>query len=180
MGGDWVHARALILIYPPVFNGLSTWVLRRSKHVAEPITINVHLRELIGWVLVESVMVGIGGVALFFCCQACPVPGQTLLPLVIAWAASSAVGNLFFWLPATSLLRDGALVLALTPSLPTSVAILFALLARVVDCFFAADRGSFGCGWTARSGSRAGLSDRRHRRQVLIRRHGCDWNCFLR
>jgi|WetSurMetagenome_2_1015567.scaffolds.fasta_scaffold10238_2 uncharacterized membrane protein YbhN (UPF0104 family) len=125
-------ALALILIYPPVFNSLSTWVLRRSKRVAEPITINVHLRELIGWVLVESVMVGIGGVALFFLLSSLvAAPRQTLLPLVIAWAASSAVGNLFFWLPATSLLRDGALILALTPSLSAPVAILFALLARV-------------------------------------------------
>ena len=123
---------ALILIYPPVFNRLSTWVLQRSKRVAEPITINVHLRELVGWVLVEIVMVGIGGVALFLLLSSLvPVPVQTLLPLVIAWAASSAVGNLFFWLPATSLLRDGALILALTPPLPVSLAILFALLARV-------------------------------------------------
>jgi hypothetical protein len=123
---------ALVLIYPPVFNRLSTWVLQRSKRVAEPITINVHLRELIGWVLVEIVMVGIGGVALFCLLSSLtPVPGQILLPLVMAWAASSAVGNLFFWLPATSLLRDGALILALTPPLPASLAILFALLARV-------------------------------------------------
>ena len=49
----------------------------------------------------------------------------------MAWAAAAAVGNLLFWLPATSLLRDGALILALTPALPMPVAVLFAVLARV-------------------------------------------------
>ena len=123
-----------ILICPPVFNRLSRWLLRRTKRVADPIAINVHLRELVGWGLVESVIVVMGGIALFFVLSSLvSVPGQTLLllPLIIAWAASSAVGNLFFWLPATSLLRDGALILALTPTLPTPLAILFVVLVRV-------------------------------------------------
>jgi hypothetical protein len=50
--------------------------------------------------------------------------------LIVAWAAATVVGSLLFWMPATSLLRDGALVLALTPALGAA-AILFAVLARV-------------------------------------------------
>jgi hypothetical protein len=123
---------AVVLMYPPIFNRASNWFLRHTRRVAEPIPVNVRLRELVWWVLVESVVVGIGGVALFFLLSSLvPVPGQTLLPLVAAWAAASAAGNLFFWLPATSFVRDGALILALTPALPTSIAILFAVLVRV-------------------------------------------------
>jgi len=53
------------------------------------------------------------------------------IQVITAWAAASAAGNLFFWLPGTFVLRDGALILALSSSLPVSVAVLFAILARV-------------------------------------------------
>jgi len=41
------------------------------------------------------------------------------------------MGNLFFWIPATSIIRDGAMTFILMQFLPASVAILFVLLVRV-------------------------------------------------
>jgi len=123
---------AVVLICPPIFNRLSRALQRRSKRVAEPVQVNFRAVDLLGWLGVESVMIVIGGIALFLLLTSLVVtPPELLLRLIVAWAAASAAGNLFFWLPATSLLRDGALILALTPALPMPLAILFAVLARV-------------------------------------------------
>jgi len=123
---------ALILMCPPVFNWLSRGLQKRSKQLGEPVLVNYRAVDLVAWLVAESAMVVIGGVSLFLLLGSLgPMPPELLPRLIVAWAAAAAVGNLLFWLPATSLLRDGALILALTPALPTSVAIMFAVLARV-------------------------------------------------
>ncbi len=73
-----------------------------------------------------------GGCALFVLLSSVTfVPVSVLGQLIAAWAAAVAVGNLFFWLPATFLLRDGALVVAVSGSVTLPIAVLFAVLTRV-------------------------------------------------
>jgi hypothetical protein len=130
--GIGVASTVFLLLSPPVFNRLSSWALARTKGHTEPAAVSIRAKDLLGWVALECLVVVIGGIALALLLSSLVVVPVTLLPrVVIAWAAASAIGNLFFWLPATSLLRDGALILALTPTLPMPLVILFALLVRV-------------------------------------------------
>lgn len=122
----------MILVYPPVFNRLSGWVLRRSKRGEALLRVNFRARELANWIMLEAVVVVVGGLSVFiFLNSFVAVPQFVVVPVIAAWAASLAAGNLFFWLPGTPLLRDGTMVLILTPSLPLSVTLLFVLLLRV-------------------------------------------------
>ncbi|HKZ87474.1 MAG TPA: hypothetical protein VJ793_27930 [Anaerolineae bacterium] len=123
---------ALILLHPRVFNGLVRRVWIWSKRADEPISIGLRPGKLMGWIGLEVIVVLIGGLALFILLASLVgVSDIVAIQVITAWAAASAAGNLFFWLPGTFVLRDGALILALSSSLPVSVAVLFAILARV-------------------------------------------------
>ncbi|HET7091214.1 MAG TPA: hypothetical protein VFL17_21480 [Anaerolineae bacterium] len=122
----------LLLIHPRVFNRLSGWMLRRSKRGEAILLVEFGLAELVGWICLESVVVLIGGLAWFVLLTSLiAVPGTVLVQMISAWAAALAVGSLFFWLPGTAFLRDGAMIVALTPSLPMSVAVIFVLIVRI-------------------------------------------------
>ena len=123
---------ALFFLHPRVFSRASAWILKRSRGTDGPAAIDIGVRELAGWICLEVLVVLIGGIALFILLNSLTVvPGDVLIRLIAGWSAAVAVGNLFFWLPGTFMLSDGALVLALASSVPVPVAILFTLLVRV-------------------------------------------------
>ncbi len=122
----------LVLIYPPVFNRLSHWAMKHSKRTEALATIYFQTRQLFYWLILEGLMVIIGATAFYVLLSSFVIaPISLLKQMILAWAAVSAAGNLFFWLPATSFLRDGAFIVALTPSVPLPVALVFVLLARI-------------------------------------------------
>jgi hypothetical protein len=130
--GIGIALLALLLLYPPIFDRLANQALKWRRAGENASVVHFRARQLLFWLLLEAVVVVIGGVALFVLLSSMmAVPVAALTKLVGAWAATVAVGNLFFWLPATSLLRDGVLVFALAAIIGLPVAVLFAVLARV-------------------------------------------------
>lgn len=125
-------ALAAVLLYPRVFNRLANWALARRRPGAAPLVVRFRAGEMLLWLVLEAVVVVSGGLALYVLLSSMiPVPLHVLGQLIGAWSAAVAVGNLFFWLPATSLLRDGVLVVALVGSISLPLAVLFVVLARV-------------------------------------------------
>jgi len=130
--GAGVLAVALILLHPAVFGSISKRVLSRTDHVDRPVDSPLRVRELLVWVLLEAIVVVIGGTALFILLLSLvDVRADVWVPVVAAWAVGVVAGNLFFWLPGPAIVRDGMLVLAVQTSLTLPTAILFAVLARV-------------------------------------------------
>jgi hypothetical protein len=123
---------ALVLLHPRVFNRIGTEILAHTGQVHADVPIPIFCtRDLLTWIILEGIMVVIGGTALFILLLSLTTVGADVwVPVVAAWAAASIAGNLFFWFPGTAILRDGALVLAVAPSLTLPTAILFALLAH--------------------------------------------------
>ena len=123
---------AALLLHPRIFRRASAWILKRSKGTGESAVIDIGARELAGWIGLEALVVLIGGIALFILLNSLTVvPGDVLIRLIAGWSAAVAVGNLFFWLPGTFMLSDGALILALASSVSVPVAVLFTVLVRV-------------------------------------------------
>ncbi len=120
----------LLLIHPWVLGRL---VRRVQKQQRTP-TVDVHytLPRLLTWLGLEMAVVSIGGTALFTLLNSLTAaPVALLLPMITAWAAASAAGNLFFWMPGSPLLRDGAMILLLQPHLPLPVVLTFVALIRL-------------------------------------------------
>jgi hypothetical protein len=130
--GMVVVAFALVLLHPRIFNRISTEILTRTGSACEDASIPAfRTRDLLTWIILDGGMVVIGGTALFILLLSLIAVGTDVWVLVVAaWAAASIAGNLFFWLPGTAILRDGALVLAVAPSLGLPTAVLFAVLAH--------------------------------------------------
>jgi hypothetical protein len=127
----------LFLIQPRIFNQLSGWILERSGQSKELLQVAFDWRALASWICLEAVVVVMGGLAMFaLLLSLTVVPPAVLVQAVAAWAAAIAVSTLFFWLPGTFALRDGAMILALTPSLPLPVAFVFVLLVRIWSIAF--------------------------------------------
>ena len=81
------------------------------------------------WILLEAVVVVIGGLAIFlFLRSMVDVPFSVALRIILAWGAGSAVSNLFFWLPGTMLIRDGVMALILVPEMTFAMAFVFVVL----------------------------------------------------
>ncbi len=130
--GGAVSLLALLLLHPRLFNSLSGWMQRRLKKDGKSITSHFRYMDLVKWIGLEAIVVVIGGFAMYVLLSSLTLVTLSILVQVIAaWAAGVAASSLFFWLPGTPVLRDGALILALTPSLPLSVALVFVVLARV-------------------------------------------------
>jgi hypothetical protein len=121
---------AIILIQPPLFNRLIAWLLSRSSQNNET-AVKLNYKDLAVWLGAETVVIMIGGTAVYILLYSLtPVP-ITLLPSIIsAWAMAIVVGTLFFWVPGP-VIRDGMMTLVLTQVLPTATAVLFVLLVRV-------------------------------------------------
>ncbi|NOR82069.1 MAG: hypothetical protein GQ526_01085 [Ardenticatenales bacterium] len=130
-----ITVAALALIHPPVFNRIIRWLLQRSRRAVEP-PVTLRYAELGRWVALEGLVLGIGGTAVYVLLRSlAAVPPSLFVPVVGAWAAAAVAGNLFFWMPGTPVVRDGAMALVLTQSLPLSTSILFVLLIRVWTIF---------------------------------------------
>jgi hypothetical protein len=126
-----IAASAFALLQPPLFNRMVAWLLQRSHRTVEP-PVTLLYADLGRWVVLEAVVVVIGGVSVhLLLCSLVAVPPNLLLPVVGAWAAAVVAGNLFFWIPGTSVVRDGAMMLILSQWLPATTAILFVLLIRL-------------------------------------------------
>ena len=123
---------ALILLNPWVFNRLIKWILLKIRHSTDvTITIYFHVRELALWLVLEMVVVLIGGVAVFtLLASLTPVTVNNLIPSIVAWSAANSAGYLFFWLPAKFILRDGALVVVMAKNLSLPIAMMFVIIFR--------------------------------------------------
>jgi hypothetical protein len=122
----------LILLYPPLFSRLVKWALARRQGEGTLVSVDFKGHSILLWLLLQGIAVVTGGGALFvLLASMMVVPSSVLGQLITAWAAAVAVGNLFFWLPATFLLRDGALVVAVSGSITLPIAVLFAAMTRV-------------------------------------------------
>ena len=122
----------LFFLHPRIFSRASAWILKRSRGNGGSTVIDIGARELAIWIGLDALVVIIGGIALFILLNSLiVVPSSVLIQVIAGWSAAAAVGNLFFWVPGTFLLSDGSLILALSSSVPVSVAVLFTLLARV-------------------------------------------------
>ncbi|OGO74792.1 MAG: hypothetical protein A3K41_12695 [Chloroflexi bacterium RIFOXYD12_FULL_57_15] len=124
---------ALTLIHPRIFNRLVNWALQRTKQEKNGLPLaSFNFKALVIWVSVEIIILLIGGMAMFvLLASLTDVSPSMLIPVIASWAVAVAVGNLFFWLPGTPVLRDGAMVLVLTPSQTLPVAVAFVLLVRL-------------------------------------------------
>lgn len=123
---------SLALMHPKVFGKLVKWGLARTRQSASVQVIEFSLRELALWIGLQIVVLAIGGLAVFFLLLSLTdTTLETALPVIGAWAAATAAGTLFFWAPGTPVIRDGAMVIALSTSLPVAAALLFVLIMRL-------------------------------------------------
>ena len=119
----------LLLIHPRVLGRLVRRIQKQRDAAAE---VRYTLPRLLAWLGLEMTVVGIGGSALFVLLNSlAAAPAALLLPMITAWAAASAAGNLFFWMPGSPILRDGAMILLLQPHLPLPVVLTFVALIRL-------------------------------------------------
>jgi hypothetical protein len=126
-----VAALAFVLIQPPIFSRIIGWLPRRLRQAEEP-AVSLRYTDLVRWLVLEGIVIVIGGGAVYVLLQGfTAVPSGLFFPVISAWAVAAVAGNLFFWVPGTPVIRDSAMVLILVQSLPASIAILFALLVRV-------------------------------------------------
>ena len=123
---------ALMLVYPPVFNRLVHWGLKKSGRGDSNLEIGFGIKDLWLWIGMEITVLLIGGLAVFtLLASLTPVSYTHIIPMIAAWAAASAAGTLFFWMPGTPILRDGAMVLVLSAMLNLPVALIFVVLVRL-------------------------------------------------
>ena len=115
--GALVLLLTLVLLHPMVFNRLASEVVARTGQTQKQAIPSFRLRHLVVWVLLDALMVIIGGTALFILLLSfIEVRMDMWAGVVAAWAAASVAGNLLFWLPGTAIFRDGVLVLAAAES----------------------------------------------------------------
>lgn len=127
--GAMAALTTMVLIHPRV---LGTLINKVRKQQGNGIKVHYTAPRLLFWLVAEMVVVSIGGLALFVLLNSLTsVSLEILIPIVIAWAAASAAGNLFFWLPGSPILRDGAMILILRPHLPLPVILTFVALIRL-------------------------------------------------
>jgi len=128
-----IAALAAVWIQPPVFNRVVGWLFHRSRQTDEGL-ISLRYADLALWLVLEAVVVVIGGAAVYvLLCSFTTVSPGLFFTVVNAWALSVAAGSLFFWMPGTLVIRDGAMTFILAGSLPVSVAVLFVLIVRVLN-----------------------------------------------
>lgn len=122
---------ALLLVQPPLFNRLVAWLLRRSAQMDKPTPRPMHFHDLALWLLLESIVVVVGGTAVYILLHSLiPSPADIFLTILSAWAAAAVAGNLFFWIPGP-VIRDSFMITILSQAMPAPMAILFVLIVRV-------------------------------------------------
>ena len=121
---------AAIFIQPPIFNRLVQTLFRRAQP-DKALPTAMGYRDLASWLLGESVVIVIGGLAIYTLLESLTdVPSSLLLPVITSWAAAIIAGTLFFWLP-SPVIRDGMMTFILAQALPTATALFFVILIRV-------------------------------------------------
>ena len=122
---------SLFLLQPPIFNRIVGLLQKQSNKASTSLT-SMSYRDLGLWLVMESFVVVLGGTAVFVLLRSITVVSlNLLLQIISAWAIAVITGNLFFWLPGTPIVRDGAMALILAQSLTPSLAIAFVLLVRI-------------------------------------------------
>jgi hypothetical protein len=130
-------AFSFALLSPRGLNHILERLWRWTGHQDKPARVRFGMGHLMAWIGLEALGVVVGGLALYLLLLSFTgAPGDALPRIITAWAAAAVMGNLFFWLPGTFLLRDGFLVAILTPVLSLPTAILFALLSRLWSLVF--------------------------------------------
>jgi hypothetical protein len=103
---------ALGLLHPRAFGALFGHAWRRFGKGAMPAP--PAGRRLLGFFLAELCVLALSGLALWLLMLAIS-PAASLPWAMAVWGLTVAVANLLAWLPATSLLKDGGMVVLLTP-----------------------------------------------------------------
>ncbi|MBI1878111.1 MAG: flippase-like domain-containing protein [Chloroflexi bacterium] len=124
-------AIALILVQPPFFNRVILFISKQSGKINEDLT-PWRYGDLGLLLCLEVLTIIVGGTAIYTLLQSfISIPVEAYLPVVSAWAAGAVVGNLLFWFPGRSVLRDGAMTLVLAQLLPPALALAFVFILRV-------------------------------------------------
>ena len=114
--GAWVlalaAAAALVSLHPSVLPRVIEAVSRKFDPEA-PVP-QLPGRVLVGLIGRELGVLVASGIGFYFLMRAV-APTASLADALSAWALSVAVANLLAWVPATLVLKDGAMVLALAP-----------------------------------------------------------------
>ncbi|MBN2257522.1 MAG: flippase-like domain-containing protein [Anaerolineaceae bacterium] len=122
----------LILIQPPIFNRLISWVLHRFDKNHTPKSIEITMINIITWLGLETMVCIIGGFAVYlFLNSFYPLAITSLQLIISAWALSTVFGNLLFWLPGKLVFRDGIFVLALSTFMSLPLAITSVVAIRI-------------------------------------------------
>ncbi len=128
--GGLATLATLILIHPRIL-GRAVAFIRRRQGIEESLQ-TYTIPRLLFWLGSEMAVVSIGGAALYALLNSLtPAPPALYLPMMTAWAAASAAGNLFFWMPGSPILRDGAMIVILRAHLPLAVVLAFVALIRL-------------------------------------------------
>lgn len=109
-------AGALALLRPAAFGAAARWaarVLRQDPAVADR-GAEVVRGGLRRWLAAELAVLTASGTALYLVMRAV-APAASLGDAMSAWALTVALANLLAWLPLTGLIKDGSMVLLLTP-----------------------------------------------------------------
>lgn len=130
--GVVVFLGAIIIIQPPILNKAASWLMKLRRDHTQ-IDISLGYRHLIRWLSGESMVILIGGSAVYLLLRSLisPVPSGTYISVLASWAVANVAGNLFFWMPGTPIIRDGAMLVILSQLLPTGIAVVFVVLVRL-------------------------------------------------
>ncbi len=123
---------AVIFVQPRVFTPFLQWIAKISRRDIGEFSVSYRARDLGLWIGIEMIMILIGGLAIYLLLgSVTEPPPEAFFPILASWAAATAAGFLFFWVPGTPLLRDGAMILALSPILSLPTTLLFVVIIRL-------------------------------------------------
>ena len=123
---------ALMFLHPRIFSPIFHWIAKRSSKSFRDESFEYSSQKLATWILIESGTILIGGLAVFTLLGSLgEITSGALIPVIASWASATAASSLLFWLPGSPLLRDGAMVIALSPILPLSSALFFVVIVRL-------------------------------------------------
>lgn len=103
---------AVLLLHPAVFQRLVRRAARWLGQDVPPPALAV--RDVAGWLLRELAVLACSGAALYLLMRAVS-PAASLADAMSVWGLSVAIASLLAWLPATALIKDGSMVVLLTP-----------------------------------------------------------------
>lgn len=130
--GYIIVSGSLILIHPRIFQHILSFLLKMVRPGKTLPVGSYQIGDLLRWLFFEAIVTLLGGISIFMLLGSIlPVSMQLLIPIIAAWAAGVSVGTLFFWLPGSMVLRDGAMVIILSPFISPASAILFVVMMRI-------------------------------------------------